>query len=55
MRHLGVVLAIKFVLLAALWLVFVRGERVVVDPAEMAQRAGLPVLDVQSPRGEHRE
>jgi len=55
MRHLGVVLAIKFVLLAALWLVFVRGERVVVDPAVMAERAGLRMLEVPSPRGEHRE
>ncbi len=55
MRHLGVVLAIKLVLLAALWLVFVRCERVAVDPAAMAERAGLRMSDVQSPRGEHRE
>jgi cbb3-type cytochrome oxidase subunit 3 len=55
MRHLGVVLTIKLVLLAALWFVFVRGERVAVDPAVMAQRAGLPMLEAQSPLGEHRE
>jgi hypothetical protein len=40
-RHLGVVLAVKALALAGLWLLVVRDGRVPVDAAAMAANAGL--------------
>ena len=54
-RHLGLVLAVKAALLALLWLVFVRDARIGVDPAAMADRAGLAPPASHSSEGEHRE
>ncbi len=55
MRHLGIVLAVKAVLLALLWLVFVRDARVGVDAGAMAERAGLVPAASHPLQGEHRE
>ena len=54
LRHLGVVLAIKAVLLAGLFLLL-REDRVTVDADRMAQRAGLHAPGMLSLQGDHRE
>jgi hypothetical protein len=41
LRHLSVLLALKVALLWLLWAVFIRGQRVEVDPAHMGNRLSL--------------
>lgn len=54
-RHLGIVLALKALLLILLWLAFVRDAGVHVDPAAMAARTGVAPPAAHSSEGEPRE
>ena len=51
-RHLGIVLALKALLLLLLWLAFVRDAGIHVDPATMAARTGVAPPAAHSPEGE---
>lgn len=53
--HLGIVLILKSLLLGCLWLVFVHPDKVPVDPAAMAARAGVSAPPVHFSAGEQRE
>ena len=54
-RHLGIVLALKALLLLLLWLAFVRDAGIHVDSATMAARTGVAPPAAHSPEGEPRE
>lgn len=50
LRHLLVVVAVKLVLLALLWWVFVREHRVPVDAGQAAVRMGVAAPAAETPR-----
>lgn len=53
--HLGIVIVVKLLLLGCLWLVFVRGDSLAVDPDAMAARAGVSASHVRLLPGEDHE
>jgi hypothetical protein len=48
-RHLFIAVAVKLVVLLVLWWVFVRDQRVSVDPAQTAAHLGAAATSPESP------